>query len=322
MSESLWYVSRQLPENHAIMVCLGEGLMPKAGETPEMGSNPQLGFGRVYARPEVARWLDQRVVRLLNDPELRLGRLLRASIKAAGITVWGAAIDTLENTSRFAKGEPDRAADRAAPLRPAAARRAALRGLRRQPVPAAAPWCETAAEQARAHRLPHAARAGDRGDRAAYPGIRREHIHVWTLGGKSRAPRIGELWESGRQQGAHLVEDGWLLPTGMPAFTESGTYAPTYAIGHVDGRRRDAAPVPVRRLRRLGRGGAGGEPRRRCSASTPRWSPFTSKFDLPYEREQHVMHLDPRRAGLRERLARAARARGGRWRHGGPLPRA
>ena len=40
MSESLWYLSRQLPENHAIMVCVGEGLMPKAGEPPERGSNP------------------------------------------------------------------------------------------------------------------------------------------------------------------------------------------------------------------------------------------------------------------------------------------
>ena len=35
--------------------------MPKAGETPEMGSNPLLGFGRVYARPQVARFLDHRV---------------------------------------------------------------------------------------------------------------------------------------------------------------------------------------------------------------------------------------------------------------------
>ena len=105
MSESLWYLSRQLPENHAIMVCLGEGLMPKAGETPEMGSNPQLGFGRVYARPEVARWLDRQVVRLLNDPAYGWDEFYR-EIKAAGITVWGAAIDTLENTSRFAKGAP------------------------------------------------------------------------------------------------------------------------------------------------------------------------------------------------------------------------
>lgn len=53
MSEALWYLTRRLPENHAVMVSLGEGLMPKAGETPEMGSNPLLGFGRVYARP---RW--------------------------------------------------------------------------------------------------------------------------------------------------------------------------------------------------------------------------------------------------------------------------
>ena len=105
MSESLWYLSRQLPENHAIMVCLGEGLMPKAGETPEMGSNPQIGFGRVYARPEVARWLDQRVVRLLSDPTYGWDGFY-GEIKSSGITVWGAAIDTLENTSRFAKGSP------------------------------------------------------------------------------------------------------------------------------------------------------------------------------------------------------------------------
>src|SRR5512142_1229410 len=68
MSEGLWHLTRTLPENHAIMVSLGEGLMPKAGETPEMGANPLLGFGRVYARPEVARMVDRRVRRLLNEP--------------------------------------------------------------------------------------------------------------------------------------------------------------------------------------------------------------------------------------------------------------
>ena len=68
MSEGLWHLTRTLPENHALMVCLGEGLMPKAGETPEMGANPMLGFGRVYARPEVARIVDRRVRRLLNEP--------------------------------------------------------------------------------------------------------------------------------------------------------------------------------------------------------------------------------------------------------------
>ena len=68
LSEALWYLTRSLPENHAVMISLGEGLMPKAGETPEMGSNPLLGFGRVYARPQVALFLDRRVHRLVNDP--------------------------------------------------------------------------------------------------------------------------------------------------------------------------------------------------------------------------------------------------------------
>jgi hypothetical protein len=60
--------------------------MPKAGETPEMGSNPQLGFGRVYARPQVAKWLDRRVIRLLNDDQYGWNQFYR-EIKEAGITV-------------------------------------------------------------------------------------------------------------------------------------------------------------------------------------------------------------------------------------------
>jgi len=88
MSECLWYLTRHLPENHAIMVGLGEGLMPKGGETPEMGSNPQLGFGRVYARPEVAIKLDQWVTRLLNDDRYGWDAFYD-DVRTAGITVWG-----------------------------------------------------------------------------------------------------------------------------------------------------------------------------------------------------------------------------------------
>ena len=55
---------------------------------------------------------------------------------------------------------------------------------------------------------------------------------MWTLGGSSREHRIGKLWEEWRSLGAHLVEDGWVIPsTGMAAFTESGTYAPVYLVG-------------------------------------------------------------------------------------------
>ena len=105
LSECLWHITRQLPENHAVMVCLGEGLMPKGGETPDMGSNPLLGFGRIYARPQVAKMLDRQVQKLINNPDFGWEDFQRR-IDQAGVTVWGAAVDTLENTSRFAKGAP------------------------------------------------------------------------------------------------------------------------------------------------------------------------------------------------------------------------
>ena len=63
-----------------------------------------------------------------------------------------------------------------------------------------------------------------------YPGIRREHVHVWTLSGKSRVTRIGALWAQWRALGVHLVEDGWKAPSGLPVFTDSGTYAPSFLV--------------------------------------------------------------------------------------------
>jgi hypothetical protein len=65
---------------------------------------------------------------------------------------------------------------------------------------------------------------------ATYPGIRREHIHVWTLGGKSREERLHRLWEEWKSLGAHVVEEGWLAPSGLATFRDSGTYAPTFLV--------------------------------------------------------------------------------------------
>src|SRR3989442_8778885 len=76
----------------------------KVGETPEMGANPMLGFGRVYARPELARTVDRRVSRLLNEPGHTFAQFYEWLL-SRGITLWGAAVDTLENTSRFADGK-------------------------------------------------------------------------------------------------------------------------------------------------------------------------------------------------------------------------
>jgi hypothetical protein len=299
MSESLWYLSRQLPENHAIMVCLGEGLMPKAGETPEMGANPQLGFGRVYARPEIAQWLDERVSRLLNDPRYDWDDFY-GELKRSGIVVWGAAIDTLENTSRFASGAET------GPM--------TVLHLFNQPLHVMRPYEGYAGNLVLPRRVLEAAEAhailiNFRTPRTrvleaielAYPGIRREHIHVWTLGGKSRVKRIGSLWKTWTDLGVHLVEDGWTLPTGMKAFNESGTYAPTYLVGswedaggqtHVlfcDGYAASAEALQAASLDRL------------LGVDTS-MNIFTSKFDLAYDREQRIMQLDPDAPDFASRL--------------------
>jgi hypothetical protein len=231
--------------------------MPKAGETPEMGANPLLGFGRVYARPEVARFIDSRVHRLLNDPSYGWDGFYK-KMKDKGITIWGAAIDTLENTSRFAKGEA------VGPM--------VVIHLYDQPLTVARPYeaymgtltlPRTVAEAARDHSI-HLDLLSPRARvveaiELAHPGIRRENIHVWTLSGKSREGRLSELWAEWSGLGAHLVEDGWICPSGLPAFSDSGTYAPTYLVGNW----QDASGAThVFRVRR-GRAGREPEPRSR-----------------------------------------------------------
>jgi hypothetical protein len=135
-----------------------------------------------------------------------------------------------------------------------------------------------------------------------YPGIRRDHVHVWTLGGRSRAPRIASLWKAWQEQGVHVIEDGWVLPSGLPAFTESGTYAPTFRVGTwtddagalhlfmIDGYAASAEAVQSATL----------GPMLGLDVSMV---PFTSRFDLPYEKEQDVMRLDPDAPEFGARLA-------------------
>jgi hypothetical protein len=299
MSESLWFISRALPENHAIMVCLGEGLMPKAGETPEMGANPLLGFGRIYARPQVARFLDKRVARLINDEGYEWEEFYQ-EVTEAGITIWGAAIDTLENTSRFAKGAPT------GPI--------TVIHLFDQPLNIARPFegymgnlfvpeavTETAHEESvlvdfltpRAKVLAMIEKT--------YPGIEREHVHVWTLRGKSRETRLGRLWAEWEALGVHIVGDETELPTGHKAFTESGTYAPVYRCGawtdeagrpHVfvcDGYAASAEALQAATL----------APLFGLDASMVM---YTSLFELPHDVERHIMRLDPGADDFAERL--------------------
>jgi hypothetical protein len=299
MSEALWHFTRGLPENHAIMVCLGEGLMPKAGETPEMGANPLLGFGRVYARPEVAKFIDSRVHRLLNDPAYGW-RGFYKKMRDQGVTIWGAAVDTLENTSRFAKGEElgpmtvlhvfDQPLSIARPYE-------AYMGTLAVPRPVVA----TALEHSIHLDLLTPRRKLVEAIELLLPGILREHIHVWTLGGKSRVLRLGALWDEWRELGVHLVEDGWTCPTGLPAFTESGTYAPTHLVGtwmdgkgapHVflcDGYAASAEAVQAASLAAA----------LEVDVTLGLYSP---RFELPMRREALLAHLDPEAPDFEKRI--------------------
>ena len=290
MSESLWYLSRSLPENHAIMVCLGEGLMPKAGETPEMGANPMLGFGRIYARPQVAQFVELCVQKLINDDGYSWEKF-RQEITGAGITIWGAAIDTLENTSRFAKGE------KTGPI--------TVLHLFDQPLAITKPYegyfgnlllpreiVQNAAEKSILIDFFTPRKKILEAIKLTHPDIKNKNIHVWTLAGKPREPRIGKLWQEWRELGVHLVEDTWKLPTGYKAFTDSGTYAPTFIIRDwrddknekhlflVDGYAASAEAIQAASLC----------PILNLSASL---AVFSSKFKLSYEREAKIMHLNP-----------------------------
>ena len=299
MSEGLWHLTRTLPENHAMMVCLGEGLMPKAGETPEMGANPMLGFGRVYARPEVARTVDRRVRRLLNEPGHTFEQFYDW-LQKRGITLWGAAVDTLENTSRFAEGKPTgpmavfHLFD--SPLRLSRPYESYMGCLS---VPARVAEAAERASVLLDYRTPRKQVAEV--IEGAYPGIRREHIHVWTLRGKSRIGRLGRLWAEWEELGVHLVEDGWRAPSGLEVFTDSGTYAPTFLVGSW----RDEAQATHVFL--CDGYAATAEAMQAASLSDvldvdSTMAMFSPSFDLPCDAEAELMQLDPASADFTRRL--------------------
>jgi len=302
MSEGLWSLTRTIPENHAIIVSLGEGLMPKAGETPEMGANPLLGFGRVYGRPEVARAVDRAVYRLLNDPKHSYDDFY-GKLQKQGITLWGAAVDTLENTSRFVEGKPT------GPM--------SVFHLFDSPLTVSRPYesymgCLTvprrvsqAAEDASVlldYRSPR--KKVMEAIEAAYPGVERANVHVWTLRGKSRVGRLGRLWEEWKGLGAHLVEDGWKAPSGIEVFTDCGTYAPTFLIGSW----KDAAGATHVFL--CDGYAASAEAMQAASLSEvldvdSTMAIFSPTFELPCDAEGRLMQLDRHAPDFAARLGEA-----------------
>jgi hypothetical protein len=220
--------------------------------------------------------------------------------------MWGAAVDTLENTSRFAEGKPT------GPM--------AVFHLFDSPLTVSKPYesymgCLTIPRKVKEvaedrsvlldYRTPrkHVVEAIE----ATYPGVKRENVHVWTLRGKSRVARLGKLWEEWKALGVHLVEDGWKTPAGIEVFTDSGTYAPTFLVGswkdgagatHVflcDGYAATAEAMQAASLSEV-------------LDVDSTMAIFSPSFALPCDVEARLMHLDP---DSPEFAAEVARAHGG-----------
>ncbi len=218
LHECFWRIGRILPSGHILLVAMGEGSTAKMGE---VGASPMLAFPTVYGEPELAR-----------DSENVLKRAMAGKcsweevqdhLKRRRVSVMSMVVDPLENTSRFARGLSGASVvvhyfDRMMRLR--------------APVEGYMGVLVTPGRVARAgdfnYRTPRAQVLNF--IRKAYPAIRARNIHVWMLGGKKRAKRTAFVRNQWETLGAHLVEPDWLLPTGLPAFTESGSYAPCRTV--------------------------------------------------------------------------------------------
>jgi len=238
---------------------------------------------------------------MLNEPGYEWPEFWH-DLQAAGVTVWGAAVDTLENTSRFAMGTDT------GPL--------TVIHLFDQPLRIARPYegymgnlvlprtvVERAAERSVLIDFLTPRALVMEAIRNAYPGIRPEHVHVWTLGGPSRTGRIGSLWQAWRELGAHVVEDGWTLPpTGGRIFTDSGTYAPVFQVGTFED---DEGHTHLF----LCDGYAASAEAQQAASLDPvldlqtSLCLFSSRFEVPWDREPKVMRLDPEADAFPAQLA-------------------
>jgi hypothetical protein len=291
LHEGLRASAIQFPSDRVLMMCLGEGSMAKGDE---VGGSPMLSFGRVYGSSRAAtaaREQINQVIRGVSDWGATQNRLAKS-----GVHIWGAASDSLENTTRFASGEEGALTVMHVFDRPLTVRRPyeGYMGILSLPAQVTGDWNYATPRSEILLAI-----------QDSYPWIPARNIHVWTLGGDSRLDRMGELWSEWNKLGVHLVDASWCLPSGMPAFADSGTYAPIYRVGvfsdsagndHiflVDGYAASAEAVQAATL---------------DSALKLRTSLclFSAQFRLPCLREGRVMSLDPQMPDFDQTLCRIA----------------
>jgi hypothetical protein len=135
-----------------------------------------------------------------------------------------------------------------------------------------------------------------------FEGIKPENVHVWTLTGEARRERIEKIWDQWRTAGAHLIDDNWTLPTGIAPFTDSGTYAPTFAVKTWTDDDTDDIHLLV-----VDGYAASAEAMQAASLSgilglDVSLAVLSSKFKLPYDKDAAAMKLDPQDNNFATRL--------------------
>jgi len=224
LHEALYVIGQHLPENTVILSAIGEGAIAKAGESQEMGGNPQLGYGRVYGREGVCKKIEPIIQRGINDPTYSFEQQ-KKDIEAEGIHVICLGSDPLEGTSRYAEGKSTGSMVTWALFNQ-------LLNIRNK-------------YEAYIHSLIMPAQVANYAknnpdsyvDVSSTPEevvdllvkvfkIKPEQILSWGLRGESRNHRVSRGEAEYEKLGVHLLNDQDVLMTGHKAVTDSGSMTP------------------------------------------------------------------------------------------------
>ena len=294
---------------------------PRRGADAEGGRDPGDGrqpAARLRPRLRAARGGAHR--RPAGAPAAQRARLhasseFYAGLRARGITIWGAAVDTLENTSRFAEGKATGPDGGLPPLRLAAHRLAPVRVVHGLPHRAAA---RGRGRRARSLLLDYrdAAREVTRGDRSDLPRHQREqHPRLDAAAARAAPGGSASCGRSGRRSACTSSRTAGRRPSGLRGLHRLGHLRADVPGRELEGRRRRdthvflcdgyAATAEAMQAASLVRGAR----RRRIDGAL-----LAAASSCPCERRGPAHAARPRRARLRaaarERVRRAGRRRG------------
>ena len=298
--ESLYFMSNMFPDNFVYFIQQGEGSAEKAGS--EAGA-PALTFGAFYANPKTSQQIEPIILNYYKDKGNR-DKTVRDSafsgmmnrMSALGVDFNSIVLDTLENTSRAAKGQTG-----------------AMSVIHFIGGPLAVEedyegyGATVTVDKKVANRIPDLSpqtplKVIVEAIQAEYPGIKTENIEIYTLEGASRVLRLGSQWNEQADLAIGRLKEGDIGPyNGLEVFTSSGTYAPNFMVGLYI-----AKDGEIHYLINAGYAAQAESLQGLYAAvSSGRESIMQSllkEFPLPMEMELEILKLDPKDENFSEKL--------------------